>query len=322
MTPATAQSRIPPEATDCLVCRQPEVRRTHERWATKALLHCPACDVRWWSPVVAPGEKWYREHYYYVLRDLLPSDRLNWYHHQFLGHPPLPNGELLEIGCGTGNFLLAAQDRGFSVTGLELTERAVAAAQVRVPAVYALPLEQYLQRFPARQFDMVVSFEVLEHLPDPRQFLCKVNSALRPGGWVTISVPNRDRWLRRFGDQEWDRPPHHLTQWTGSALANCLRLAQFGEVVLTQSPVTPSGIAADLSRVVRFGIGRRPLEAAIQASPTEVLSAARRTALLYALKERLLTAAVCPLTPLLRAAGESGPTLMAAARKPVLQAVP
>jgi 2-polyprenyl-3-methyl-5-hydroxy-6-metoxy-1,4-benzoquinol methylase len=105
----------------------------------------------------------------------------------------LRKGQLLEIGCGTGEFIVKAQAGGWKATGLELSEKFRAAAK----EWYNLELqgeELFKAGYPSATFDMVVLLHVFEHLPKPLEFLAQVSAILKPGGWLFIIVPNLASW--------------------------------------------------------------------------------------------------------------------------------
>ncbi len=98
-----------------------------------------------------------------------------------------PGGQLLEIGCGTGEFLTLAA-RHFDVEGIDVTADALA----HVPEPLRLKVRQAdIQRtaLPAARFDAVVAFNILEHLPMPQPAVDTIHHALSPGGVLVGSVP-------------------------------------------------------------------------------------------------------------------------------------
>jgi 2-polyprenyl-3-methyl-5-hydroxy-6-metoxy-1,4-benzoquinol methylase len=103
------------------------------------------------------------------------------------------SGNLLEVGCGTGEFLRIAKMAGWEVSGLELS------SSFRTAALnwYNIELqgaELGQAEFVGNNFDVVALIHVFEHLPDPLEFLNQVSRILKPGGWLFIIVPNLSSW--------------------------------------------------------------------------------------------------------------------------------
>ena len=107
---------------------------------------------------------------------------------------PAPDSQaVLDIGCGMGFALLTLKDMGFT----ELRGIDVDAEQVRCAQKFGLHVEQVQSTFTfldqhAGQFDIVLMFDVLEHIPVDEQICIMrfVNLALKPGGRVILQVPN------------------------------------------------------------------------------------------------------------------------------------
>lgn len=100
-------------------------------------------------------------------------------------------GRLLDIGCGTGDFLRLAAARGFSVSGTEISSYAVSAAQAG-GLENVVSGEVWDAGFPAASFDVVTCWHVLEHARDPRRVLEEARRILRTGGWLVVATPNLD----------------------------------------------------------------------------------------------------------------------------------
>ena len=62
-------------------------------------------------------------------------------------------------------------------------------------------------------FDAVCTFQVLEHVPEPRKFLRSLIKLLKPKGKLIISVPNSESFPKYCQNNLLDQPPHHMTQW-------------------------------------------------------------------------------------------------------------
>lgn len=102
-------------------------------------------------------------------------------------------GRLFEIGCGSGQLLKAAHDRGWDVAGVEVAPDAVRWA------VENLSLEifegDFLElNFEPESYDAVVMLNVIEHVDDPQPFLNKAAEILKPGGFLLMRTPNLDLW--------------------------------------------------------------------------------------------------------------------------------
>jgi SAM-dependent methyltransferase len=103
----------------------------------------------------------------------------------------LADGRVIDAGAGEGYGarLLAARAR---VVGIELDRDAVTHAGRRYPAVPFVRADLCGLPVRARSTDVVVAFQVLEHLPCPETFLEACVEALVPGGLLVLSTPNRD----------------------------------------------------------------------------------------------------------------------------------
>ena len=97
--------------------------------------------------------------------------------------------EICELGCTTGwlSQELTAIGR---VTGVDAHAGHIAQARQHYPHV-AFELAALSAWTPATQFDLVVSCEVLEHLPDKKPYVQALQRITRPGGWVLITTPNK-----------------------------------------------------------------------------------------------------------------------------------
>lgn len=107
-----------------------------------------------------------------------------------------PGGELLEIGCGKGHLMQLASPH-FSISGLELSEEATrdmdAADRQRIVIA---DIERVT--LPSAYYDVVVAFNVLEHLQDPSSVLLRIAQALKPGGVLVGSVPLKHSLVGRL----------------------------------------------------------------------------------------------------------------------------
>lgn len=178
-------------------------------------------------------------------------------HRYFLKDCNAPRtASLLDVGCGTGNFLIAAWNAGYAVTGAELDPEAARFAShfCGEACVFPLSLESFVQRHPGRRFDVVTFFEVLEHQSDPSHFLNCVISVLKPGGFIALSVPNRARWLT--GIDPIDYPPNHFLRWDLSSLRSFLESHGFELLSLREQLAGIAYTAQMLNIAMCSGISR------------------------------------------------------------------
>jgi SAM-dependent methyltransferase len=209
-----------------------------------------------------PGADWYEATY--GGRDTKPMP-LEPGHLSFLSDLRAPKkGRLLDIGCGNGNFLAAARDRGFEVTGVEPDQYAVQFAKehYQLKSVFAQQPEDFRRTNPSNEFDVVTFFEVLEHQKDPQAFLEIAKSFLKTDGCIALSVPNRNRW--QIGMDTLDYPPNHLTRWSPRALQNFLERNAFEILSIQPQRLTIKRTAQMLSAFFKTGMvsrvaGEKPL---------------------------------------------------------------
>jgi 2-polyprenyl-3-methyl-5-hydroxy-6-metoxy-1,4-benzoquinol methylase len=146
-----------------------------------------------------------------------------------------PGRRLLEVGCGTGDFLRFAQDHGFSGVG---TEPALEAAQRAVSkglTVHGMTLDKFVAQSQAK-FDVVVMINVLEHVPDAVRTIQQCRQLLGPAGILSIRVPNDFTEIQaaareKIGaDPWWIAVPDHINYFNFASLRQTLDLLGFETV--------------------------------------------------------------------------------------------
>src|SRR6267154_774916 len=129
------------------------------------------------------------------------------------------NGKLLEIGCAYGLFLKEAQ-QCYEVAGIELAEAAADhARQSGLNVLSGSADEESMDRLGSA--DVIVLFDVIEHLIDPRATLALCERYLRPGGIVVITTGDFGSVLARLAGTSWRlmTPPQHLWFFTKTSMA-------------------------------------------------------------------------------------------------------
>jgi 2-polyprenyl-3-methyl-5-hydroxy-6-metoxy-1,4-benzoquinol methylase len=98
---------------------------------------------------------------------------------------------ILEIGCGSGAFLMQLKENGFqNVSGIELNKTAAQSAIEKGLNVYSGPIEDFTEELKKSQFDVIVLNDVIEHILDPWDILNHLRDILSPNGSLVCSIPN------------------------------------------------------------------------------------------------------------------------------------
>jgi 2-polyprenyl-3-methyl-5-hydroxy-6-metoxy-1,4-benzoquinol methylase len=124
---------------------------------------------------------------------------------------------VLEVGCGRGYFLKKIEDKVASAEGVELNTEAAANKVTRAP-VHTKPLAELIATHKA-SLDVVCSFQVLEHIVEPQQFIRECAALLKPGGMLMLSTPNHACESNRDLSDPFNLPPHHMGHFSADTFA-------------------------------------------------------------------------------------------------------
>jgi 2-polyprenyl-3-methyl-5-hydroxy-6-metoxy-1,4-benzoquinol methylase len=131
----------------------------------------------------------------------------------------LERPKILDLGCGMG-WLTGELARYGPTTGIDLSDEAIARARSEYPQATFLAGDVLDLELAEGQFDVVVSQEVIAHVPDQAGYLDRAAQALRPGGYLILTTPNP--FVHRRNDWP-EQPPGHPEHWlTPSALRRLL----------------------------------------------------------------------------------------------------
>ena len=192
---------------------------------------CDECDFLYITPRPAPEElvalygrhaAYFRDDYEPLSLELPVLKRVLTDIRRFVAH-----GSVLEVGCGRGELLELARDKGFTVWGCDLQRSAAIDPNIEVH-LGALSSAG----FSGESFDCIVMRNTLEHLFDPSEELELCHRLLKKGGILYLKVPNalyeygwrcRLMWRQSnvFG------PPWHLNYFTGPTLRHILLRSGF-----------------------------------------------------------------------------------------------
>ncbi len=165
----------------------------------------------------------------------------------------LPPGRILDVGCGSGDFLYRMYQLGWSVSGVDFDDKAIANAKDKYGKLGFELLHNDLAgaRFPDNSFEAVTMNHVIEHVPEPVSLLSEVNRVLKPGGRLVAITPNAQSLGHALFRDCWRglEPPRHLQIFSLNALGYCARQASFKTVLVKSSAAN-----ADIIVGASFGI--------------------------------------------------------------------
>ena len=173
---------------------------------------CSSCDLRFFDPLVTGDSAFYERlsalDGYYM--DKKPE-------FEFAKRSISPQDLVLEIGGGKGGFgnSLAAGN----YTGLEFNKEAIQVARTAGLKMLLETIENHAAGN-REKYDVVCTFQVLEHVSNPRSFLDAAMSCLKPDGKLIVSVPSYDSFQRDVVNHLLNMPPHHVTIWSNRSLLN------------------------------------------------------------------------------------------------------
>jgi 2-polyprenyl-3-methyl-5-hydroxy-6-metoxy-1,4-benzoquinol methylase len=139
-----------------------------------------------------------------------------------------PQGRLVDVGPGSGEFLATMRDLGWDVVGVEPDPNAAQAAidAYQVKIVLGELEETHL---PSGFADVVTLNHVIEHLADPIRVLKECRRILRPGGRLVLLTPNIQSWGHKVFSECWLplEQPRHFILYSPETLAATVRAAGF-----------------------------------------------------------------------------------------------
>lgn len=171
--------------------------------------HCQESDIKFFYPMVTGSESFYEK-----------LQKFDWYYqdekeeYDYATNYIKASDTVLEIGCGKGAF--AQKIKSLDYTGLEFSKQAVQfASELRLNILNESIEDHAIKN--SESYDVVCSFQVLEHVARPSSFIKSSIKCLKPGGLLIYSIPSADSFITFFNDIL-NLPPHHLTWYSDESL--------------------------------------------------------------------------------------------------------
>ena len=176
------------------------------------LFYCSNCNLKFFDPVLAGGDKFYSE-----------LGKLEWYYnhpgkteYDFVQKYINDNNKVLDIGSGSG-VLFQKINNSVEYTGLELSTKAVSIAQEMNINVIQEDIESHSLKN-KKKYDIVCLFQVIEHLTVLDSFIKSIYDVLKDDGLFVIATPNNDGFYSITPNLTFNLPPHHTIHWTEKSL--------------------------------------------------------------------------------------------------------
>ncbi len=133
------------------------------------------------------------------------------------------DNNLLDIGCGVGDFLLYAKEKGCNVTGIEPSEDARKIAEKKLDCKILSPEE--LQNIPDNSFDIITMWHVLEHVADLKTEIHHLQRILKKDGRLVLALPNYKSYDAEYYKDKWAAydVPRHLSHFSQTSIKNIFK---------------------------------------------------------------------------------------------------
>lgn len=172
--------------------------------------HCPTSDLNFFYPMVTGSESFYEG-----------LQKFDWYYQEskfefdFVSRFIKETDHVLEVGSGKGMFREKIGAKNY--TGLEFSLEAKKLAAARGTTILNESIEGHAE-CNAGRYDVVCSFQVLEHVAQVRSFIESCIACLKPGGLLIYSVPSADSYIALASNSILNMPPHHVSWWSDACL--------------------------------------------------------------------------------------------------------
>ena len=124
-------------------------------------------------------------------------------------------GRILDIGAGTGDFLLECKNQNWDILGIEPNDKAKGIAVGK-----GIKFGDTIEKLESNSFDVITMWHVLEHVPDVEHQVAELKRLLKPSGTIIIAVPNFKSYDANYYKEFWAAydVPRHLWHFSKTAI--------------------------------------------------------------------------------------------------------
>lgn len=201
----------------CIVCSNKQLKPLNS-YKRAFLVKCAGCGMVF-SQKIPSNEELTKIYTNYPRFTSLPPLTVKRYNELLDKMEPFRRtNNLLDLGCSNGLFLECAKQRGWNVFGTEYAQESIDYCATRNIKVFKS--NQLPDDFFKLSFDVVTSFEVIEHINNPNEDMALVNKVLRKGGAFYFTTPNFNSISRIILKEKWNviDYPEHLSYYTPSSI--------------------------------------------------------------------------------------------------------
>jgi 2-polyprenyl-3-methyl-5-hydroxy-6-metoxy-1,4-benzoquinol methylase len=128
------------------------------------------------------------------------------------------NKKLLDVGCGTGDFLVACKNNGWEINGVEPNlnaKKIIVSKLLNNEIIYSSLFE-----FSNEKFDVITLWHVLEHVPNLQEYISELKKLLKPNGVLIVAVPNFKSYDAEYYNEFWAAfdVPRHLWHFSKKSI--------------------------------------------------------------------------------------------------------
>lgn len=220
----------------------------------RTILSCSACGL--WFRQATPSVEALQRYYEGLGEEQWPDEDERWEFRRARKFILQSSGlvDVLDVGCWTGSFLNLLPD-GIEKYGVEPNPRAAAKAREKGVRVNEESVTETLES--GKRFDWITAFDVVEHTPEPREFLRLLASGLREGGHLIVTTGNREAWPWRWAALRYYYFfPTHLVFLSASWFHWLCRQDSLRVTFESRFTHGDGGLSAGAREVVAYGLWR------------------------------------------------------------------
>lgn len=225
--------------TKCILCESSKLKKHKHYYATDKLVVCNNCGMCFSENIPSEEElNAYYKVYSYENERYSPITKQRYLTLMEEFEAYRKTNKILDIGCGSGYFLEVARSKAWEVYGTEYSEKAMELLQKKNITAHKGNLDAI--NYKDISFDIITSFEVLEHLAFPSEETIHAHHLLREGGLHYITCPNFKAISKSLSKEKWPiiNYPEHLNYFTPKTLHQFFKKQGF-----TKEKIFTSGIS-------------------------------------------------------------------------------